>query len=169
MSKADNIVLIGMPGAGKSTIGAKLAQKLNWEFLDTDDVILDMTNIPLEQTLEESGLYGFLDTEKDAILTIDCTKTVIATGGSVILRRESMTHLKKLGRIYYLRLPFCTISRRIKNFETRGIARHKNQTLWSIYKTRIPLYEKYCDVKINCNKKHIDKIVNKIICEFNEE
>lgn len=164
-----NIILIGMPGAGKSTIGARLAKSLNLTFLDTDDVIEQMTGEPLQSTLQNRGLDGFLNAERDAILTLDCHNTIIATGGSVILRDESMTYLRSIGKVFYLRLPLCSISRRIKNFETRGIAKRENDTLWQIYKQRVPLYEKYCHVKINCNKKHVDKIIGLIKANLKED
>lgn len=164
----DNIILIGMPGAGKSTIGKKLSAELGWNFIDSDDVIKNHTGEPLETTLERDGLESFLDTERDAVLTLNCHKTVISTGGSVILRHESMEYLTSIGTLVYLRLPFCAINQRVKNFESRGIARKDNETLWDIYQQRIPIYEKYCQIKINCNKKPVNRIVNMIIAALKE-
>lgn len=167
--KVDNIILIGMPGAGKSTIGQKLAKDLDWDFVDSDDTIMERTGEPLETTLQRDGLESFLDTERDAVLTLNCHHTVISTGGSVILRDEAMKHLASLGKLVYLRLPFCAINQRIKNFDSRGIARKEGQTLWDIYQQRIPIYEEYCQIKINCNKKPVNRIVNMIIAALNEK
>lgn len=152
-----------MPGAGKSTIGQKLAKELDWNFIDSDNTIMEHTGEPLETTLTTKGLDGFLDTERDAVMTICCHKTVIATGGSVILRDETMKYLASIGTIVYLRLPFCSINQRIKNFDSRGIARKDGETLWEIYQERVPLYDKYSQLLINCNKKSVNKIVDMII------
>lgn len=165
---ANNIILIGMPGAGKSTLGKKLAKTLGWSFIDSDDTIINYTKEPLETTLERDGIESFLDTERDAVLSLKCNKTVIATGGSVILRQESMKYLQSIGTVVYLRLPFCSLNQRVKNFETRGIAHKEGETLWDIYHQRVPLYEKYCNIEINCNKKTVNRIVNMIISGLNK-
>ena len=160
----NNIILIGMPGAGKSTIGIALAKEIGYDLIDTDEVIIDYAKKPLQEIIDSTSVEEFLDIERDAILTLKCENTIVATGGSVIYREEAMEYLKTLGKVIYLRLPFCVINNRINNLESRGIAMGPGQTLKTLYDERTPLYEKYCDVRLNCNNKNVAKIV-KMICE----
>ncbi len=163
----DNIILIGMPGAGKSTIGSELSKICGYEFLDTDDLIIEYTKRPLQETINSTGVEEFLDVERDAILTLkDINHTVISTGGSVIYREKSMEHLRSLGTVVYLRLPFCVIMNRIKNPKTRGIAIKKGQTFKDLYDERIVLYDKYAHKMINCNNKRPKKAAELICSEL---
>ena len=146
----DNVILIGMPGAGKSTIGVVLAKIMKMDFCDTDLVIQKMTGRALQDILDSDGLLCFIETEKNAVLSLNCDKCVIATGGSVVLSAEAMEHLKKLGTLVYLRADFESIVSRIHNIDTRGLAFDKGQTLLDIFEQRVPMYEKYCDFCIDC-------------------
>jgi len=154
-----NIVLIGMPGAGKSTLGVLLAKTMGLHFTDTDIVIQKREKKLLQQIIKEQGMEAFLDKEMMAVLSVQCEDTVIATGGSVIFREKAIEHLKKLGKLVYLDLDFEEIEKRLKNIKTRGIAMSSNKTLKDIYQDRKPLYEQYADITINCKNKEAEEIV----------
>lgn len=141
-----NIVLIGMPGSGKSTIGVLLAKALGMEFVDTDQVIQEKYGDRLQSILDTNGVDAFLKLEEDIVAALEYEKTVIATGGSVIYGPRAMAHLREQGTIVYIRLPYETIEQRINNMATRGIALREGQTLHDLYDERIPLYEAGCDV-----------------------
>ena len=135
-----NIVLIGMPGAGKSTVGVLLAKTLGYAFLDTDLVIQEREGKLLQALVDELGVEAFLEREADAICSVDCVNTVIAPGGSAVCRDRAMEHLKSLGRIVYLHLPLEELEHRLHNISTRGIAMAPGETLAHIYDLRAPLY-----------------------------
>lgn len=137
-----------MPGSGKSTLGVLLAKALGYSFVDTDLVISRMAEKPLQKILDENGLDRFLQLEEKAGCELVCDHTVVATGGSMVLSAKAMEHLKQLGRVVYIDVPFEEIERRVTNITTRGIAFHKNETLESVYKNRVPLYQKYADVTV---------------------
>lgn len=164
--KKDNIILIGMPGAGKSTIGVVLAKALGMNFLDTDLVIQERTNEKLQNIINRNGMEYFLNVEKEAILSINCGKHIIATGGSVVYKEESMAHLKQLGTIVYLDVSYEEIKRRINNITTRGIAIRKGATLKDIYVEREKLYNQYVEIKIDCNNKTVEEIVADFVENF---
>ncbi len=144
-----------MPGCGKSTLGVILAKELGCDFVDTDILIQNRTGELLQTTLDRDGVEALLEREKEAILSLDlsdngCCK-VISTGGSAVLKDESMKHLMKNGVCVYIKLPLCEIERRINNRSTRGIAADKNMTLGDIYGYRTPFYEKYGQITVDCN------------------
>lgn len=157
-----NMVLIGMPGAGKSTIGVVLAKTLGFTFIDSDLVIQKRENRLLQEIIDDIGMEKFLDIEKEAVLSIDVSKSIIATGGSVIFRHETMEHLKELGDIIYLKVSYEEIERRVNNITTRGIAMAKGHTLKDVYDQRVELYEKYANIVINCDDKNLEEIVKDI-------
>ena len=146
MNSQINLILIGMPGSGKSTIGRLLAQKLAWPFVDTDNVIKEQQQRPLQDILDTEGVGSFIRKEAQAVLSLDLNHSVIATGGSVVLDRQAMRHLQAIGRIVYLDVPLLKIERRLWNIKTRGIVIKKNQSIRDIYHIRKPLYEKYADL-----------------------
>ena len=159
-----NIILIGMPGAGKSTIGVILAKTLGVDFIDTDIVIQNRTGELLHKTLARVGVKGLLDEEEKAITELDLSKRcVVATGGSAVFRERSMNHLRENGVCVYLSLPYSVISRRVNNRDTRGIAAENHETLKDIYNFRAPYYEKYADFTVDCRGRSAEKNVAEIL------
>lgn len=145
----DNIVLIGMPGAGKSTVGVLLAKTLGYAFIDTDLVIQRREGRLLQALVDALGAEGFLDVEADALCSLDCTRTVIAPGGSAVYRRRAVEHLKALGPVVYLRVPFEELETRLSNISSRGIAMAPGQTLRDLYDCRAPLYQSCADLVVD--------------------
>lgn len=157
-----NIILIGMPGAGKSTVGVVLAKKMGYSFVDSDLVIQERTHKLLHELIKEKGQLGFLEVENQINASLELENTILATGGSAIYGKEAMAHLKEIGTVVYLRLSYRTIARRLGNLHERGVALKNGQTLEDLYQERIPYYEKYADVTIHCERKSIRKIVEEI-------
>lgn len=143
--RGQNLILIGMPGSGKSTLGALLARKLNMQLIDTDQVIKEREKKPLQELIDNYGLRTFILKESAAVRSIRPVRSVIATGGSVVLDYEAMQYLRTLGLVIYLDVPLPKIERRLWNIQTRGIVIKKDQTIRDIYRLRKPLYEKYAD------------------------
>lgn len=144
----DNIVLIGMPGAGKSTVGVLLAKTLGYAFLDTDLVIQRREGALLQALVDSMGVDAFLDAEAAAICSVDARRTVIAPGGSAVCRAGAMEHLKRLGRVVYLRLPLEELETRLSNISSRGIAMAPGQTLADVFAFRAPLYQRWADLTV---------------------
>ena len=155
----NNIVLIGMPGAGKSTIGVVLAKKIGYTFLDSDLLIQEREKKLLHEIIEEKGRNIFEQIENEVNAAIETDYTVIATGGSVIYGEKAMQHLKSIGSIIYLKIDFAELKERLGDLEERGVTIRSGQTLADLYNERIPLYEKYADATIDCSKKTIREIV----------
>ena len=149
MKFEDNIVLIGMPGAGKSTVGVVLAKKLGFHFLDSDLVIQEREGKKLHQIISEVGTEGFLKIENDVNASLNVERTIIATGGSAIYGKEAMEHLKEIGEVVYLKADYETIEKRLGNLEKRGVALKPGQTLKDLYDERTKLYEMYADVTVD--------------------
>ena len=158
-----NIVLIGMPGAGKSTVGVLLAKTLGYAFLDTDLVIQEREGKLLQDLVDELGVEAFLEREADAICSVDCVNTVIAPGGSAVCRDRAMEHLKSLGRIVYLHLPLEELEHRLHNISTRGIAMAPGETLAHIYDYRSPLYQKYADLTVAVDRQTLEETVERVL------
>lgn len=159
----NNIVLIGMPGAGKSTIGVLLAKAVNYEFLDTDITIQKETGKKLYEIIAENGLAAFLQIENDVLKKVEADRTVIATGGSAVFGREAMEHLKEIGTVVYIRLSCEEIIRRVNNIKTRGIAMQKGDSMEDVYRQRTPLYEKYADIIVDVEHTTIEEAVERIM------
>ncbi len=147
----DNIILIGMPGCGKSTVGVLLAKRLGYRYIDVDLLIQEAAGKRLFEILRDDGSDRFAALENRIGASIDTTRTVIATGGSMVYGKEAMTHLKAIGRVVYLRVPLKELERRVANFDTRGILMREGQTLADIYDERTPLYAQYADITVDCD------------------
>jgi shikimate kinase len=160
--KKSNIVLIGMPGAGKSTVGIVLAKTLGMHFVDTDILIQEREGRFLQDIINIDGLERFMHIEEQAVLSLQAKDSVIATGGSVIYSERAVTHLKADGVFVYLKHRLGKIEQRVNNIQTRGLAMKSGQTLASLYRERTPLYEKYADITIDCSRKHMEKIILEI-------
>ena len=158
-----NIVLIGMPGCGKSTVGVLLAKALGMHFVDTDVVFQAREGKKLQRIIEEIGIDSFLQKEEEAILGFTWDKTVIATGGSVVYGKRAMKHLHENGLVVYIRLPYAEIERRLSNLATRGVTLREGQTLLDLYQERIPLYEKEADIVFDASGFEIEKMVASIV------
>lgn len=158
----NNIILIGMPGCGKSTIGVVLAKSLGYRFIDSDLLIQEREQRLLHEIITQDGLEAFNQIENQVNASIETSSSVIATGGSVIYGQEAMKHLKKIGTVIYLRLPENLLSERLGDLNQRGVSIKAGQTLHSLYEERIPLYEKYADIIIDCAKKEIRDCVYEI-------
>ena len=161
-----NLVLIGMPGCGKSTVGVLLAKALGMAFMDTDVVLQAREGQKLQTMIDAIGIDAFLEKEEESILTIDCDCTVIATGGSVVYGKNGMKHLREKGIVVYIRLPFSEIERRLSNLATRGVALKDNQTLYDLYQERIPLYEAEADIVFDATGLEIEQTVSAIARRF---
>lgn len=164
--KKDNLVLIGMPGVGKSTVGVILAKVLGYEFLDSDLLIQREEKALLRELIEREGLDGFLEIENRVNRSIQTSKSVIATGGSVVYCREAMKHLKEIGTVIYLKLDYSILKRRLGNLKGRGVVLKEGQTLKGLYDERIPLYEQYADVVIDEKKLNVEQTLQKILEEL---
>ena len=137
-----------MPGSGKSTVGVLLAKALGYQFIDTDLVLQRREGALLQDILDNRGVEAFLDAEEAAVKDLDCAKSVIAPGGSVVCRSGGMARLKELGPVVYLHVPLDELIRRVDNITTRGIAMAPGQTLADVYAQREPLYRQYADVTV---------------------
>lgn len=157
-----NIVLIGMPGAGKSTVGVVLAKRLGMSFMDSDLVIQEQEGKTLHEIIEEKGTEGFLAVEDMVNASVNPKNTVIATGGSVIYGSNAMEHLSEIGTVCYLKLSYESIRDRLGDLAQRGVALKDGQTLFDLYKERTPLYEQYAKLTIDCENKNIREIVGEI-------
>ena len=154
--KMNNITLIGMPGAGKSTLGVVLAKILGYEFLDSDLLIQKEEKRRLYQIIDEEGEEGFKTIENRVNASIDTENTVIATGGSVVYCSEAMEHLKSIGKVVYLSLSLESLEKRLGNLKKRGVLLKEGQTLKSLYEERVPLYEKYADIVVDEEGKDLE-------------
>jgi shikimate kinase len=146
-----NITLIGMPGAGKSTTGIILAKLMSFGFIDTDVLIQANRKKSLQNILNESDHMNLRRIEEEEILKIRVKEHVIATGGSAVYSKTAMEHLGNMSVIIFLKADYDILKRRIKNFESRGIAKAPAQTFMELYRERQPLYEKYAQLTVDCN------------------
>lgn len=158
----DNIILIGMPGAGKSTVGVVLAKKLGYAFVDSDLVIQSREGRLLHEIISEQGVEGFWKVEESVNVSIDTHRTVIATGGSAVYGDRAMEHFKQIGVVVYLKLSCDAIADRLGDLNERGVTLRDGQGLNDLYAERVPLYEKYADFTIECEELSIREIVEQM-------
>ena len=149
--KKSNLILIGMPASGKSTVGVILAKELKYRFLDTDLLIQEETDHTLTELIAQRGMDGFLALEEDALLRVNARHSVIATGGSAVYGERAMAHLREIGTIVYLAHRFEVIDSRLTNITTRGVVMAPGKTLLDLYHERVPLYERWADVTIEAD------------------
>ncbi len=166
MGAKDNVVLIGMPGAGKSTVGVVLAKVLGYQFLDSDLLIQDRESRLLKDIIAEEGLEGFIQIENEVNASINTHDSVIATGGSVVYGKEAMDHLRSIGTVVYIKLGYDTLDSRLGNIKQRGVALKDGQTLYSLYEERCPLYEKYADIVIDSENLGVEELLEEIKNHF---
>lgn len=153
-----NLTLIGMPGAGKSTVGIILAKNLTFGFIDTDVLIQINEQKSLQQIIDESDHLNLRTIEEREILKLNIENHVIATGGSAAYSASAMSHLRNISTIIFLEVSFEEIARRIDNFSTRGIAKAKNQSFESLFEERQTLYKKYAEMIVDGNKLNQDQM-----------
>lgn len=159
-----NIILIGMPGSGKSTVGVVLAKTLGVGYIDTDLIIQVQRRNTLQHLIDSEGLDQFRIYEESALLSVtEEADMVIATGGSAVFCERGMRKLKRNGICVYLDLPLYDLQMRLANIKTRGIACRRGEGLEEILAEREPLYSKYADVKIDCADKTVEQIVERIV------
>lgn len=159
----DNIILIGMPGSGKSTVGVVLAKVLGYDFIDSDLLIQKAEGKLLWQIMRDVGNDGFNAIEERVNSQIDVSHSVIATGGSVIYGSRAMEHLRSIGTVVYLQINCRTLARRLGDLKRRGVVLKPGQTLQDLYKERIPLYEKYAHITVNIGQKSVQEAVELIL------
>ncbi|MDF2514361.1 MAG: hypothetical protein K0S04_4227 [Herbinix sp.] len=161
-----NVVLIGMPGAGKSTIGVILAKVLGYRFIDSDLLIQEQEKCLLKDIIERDGLEGLLRIEEQVNSDIKVEESVIATGGSVIYGERAMEHLREIGTVVYIQLSYETIDNRLDNIKQRGVVFQEGQTLQDLYVERCPLYEKYAHIIVNAENLGMEEVMEKIALEI---
>ena len=160
----NNIVLIGMPGSGKSTIGVILAKRLGYDFVDTDNLISDREKTTLQDIIDKKGVSEFLKIEGIVGEELNIDNTVIATGGSMVFSDSAMKNLLKDSKCVFIDVPLPEIKRRVKNIDTRGIAMEKDDTLDTLYEKRMPKYREYADITVEVkHNSKIDNVVSKIL------
>ncbi|MBQ6815176.1 MAG: shikimate kinase [Lachnospiraceae bacterium] len=165
----NNIILIGMPGVGKSSVGVVLAKIMGYRFLDSDLIIQDKEGKLLSQLIEENGVEGFLQIENTVNKSIKCEKCIVATGGSAVYGKEAMEHFKDIGVVVYLKTDYKTLSERLGDLKTRGVAMKEGQSLLDLFEEREPLYEKYADIVVDesgCGsvRETIAKVLEQLSC-----
>ena len=160
--KKSNVILIGMPGSGKTTIGTELSEVLGYGYIDSDSVIVAREGKCLDEIIGEVGREGFLDVEAKVNSELCADRCVIATGGSVIYRDAAMQKLKELGTLVYLKLPYEIIANRLGDLTKRGVALKEGFTLKDLYEERTPLYEKYADITVELTGDTVAKSVEAV-------
>jgi shikimate kinase len=166
-ASAQNIVLIGMAGVGKSTVGVLLAKAMLRNFVDTDLVVQSAEGKPLQNIVDEVGKQSFQQIEEQHVLSIQIPGAVIATGGSVVYSDQAMRHLKENATTLFLELPVDQLEQRITDPESRGLAIDKDQTFQELYLERLPLYQQYADHTIDCDGLDHEQVVSKILAQLN--
>ena len=159
----ENLALIGMPGAGKSTLGVLLAKRTARSFLDTDLLIQKAEGASLQEIIEKRGVEFFRRVEERIVLGLDGSSSVIATGGSVVYSEVAMEHLSRFGPRIYLDVPIAELERRLGNLDKRGVIRGPGQDLEGLLAERRPLYERWADIRVECGGLEHDGVVDAVI------
>lgn len=161
--RKDNIVLIGMPGVGKSTVGVILAKVLGYQFVDADLLIQQAEGRLLHEIIASEGVDGFIQVENRINASIAADHAVIATGGSVVYGTEAMNHLCEIGTVIYLQAPYSVLQKRLADIKGRGVVLREGQNLLELYEERTPLYEKYADLEISEVGLDVEQTVEQIV------
>lgn len=164
----DNIVLIGMPGVGKSTVGVILAKMIGYQFTDADLLIQKQEGKLLHEIIAEKGTDGFIEIEERVNASIEASHTIIATGGSAVYGKKAMEHLSCIGTVVYLKVPYDTLEKRLEDIKGRGVVLKEGQTLRTLYDERTPLYEKYADIEISEDGLNVEQTVEKLLERLNK-
>ena len=159
--QADAVVLIGMPGAGKSTIGILLAKELGLDFIDTDVSIQVREGRTLQNITDQQGYLALRSIEEQVLLAEDISGKVVSTGGSAVYSEAGMAHLKQDATVVFLDVPLAELEQRISNFNTRGIARRPDQSFEDLFEERSVLYKRYADIRIDCSNLQIEEVLQK--------
>lgn len=159
----DNVVLIGMPGSGKSTLGVVLAKMLGYGFIDSDLIIEEEEGRLLHEIIAQEGIDGFIEIENRVNSHINVEKKVIATGGSAVYGKEAMLHLGQIGKIVYLKWSQEELAGHLGDLKERGVVLKEGQDFAGLYAERCPLYEKYADITVDCEGDSIENMVKKIM------
>lgn len=145
------VILIGMPGCGKSCMGRALSRKLRMKVVDADRLIIKKHGRPLQQIIDEDGLEAFKKIEEETLLSIKGDNLIVSTGGSAVYSPKAMEHFKQIGKVLYLYCSLDTIKKRLGDFSKRGVALKPGQTIEDLYDERCKLYEKYADITVDCD------------------
>ena len=164
----DNIVLIGMPGVGKSTVGVILAKMIGYQFTDADLLIQKQEGKLLHEIIAEKGTDGFIEIEERVNASIEASHTIMDTGGSVVYGKKAMEHLSCIGTVVYLKVPYDTLEKRLEDIKGRGVVLKEGQTLRTLYDERTPLYEKYADIEISEDGLNVEQTVEKLLERLNK-
>ena len=159
----DNIVLIGMPGVGKSTVGVILAKVMGYQFIDADLLIQQQEKRLLHEIIADVGVDGFIQVENRVNASIQAERSIIATGGSVVYGRDAMEHLKSIGTVIYLKVSYAELEKRLADIQGRGVVLREGQNLHDLYLERTPLYEKYADLSISEEGLDVEQTVSEIV------
>ncbi|MCK5784330.1 MAG: shikimate kinase [Desulfobacterales bacterium] len=163
-----NIILIGMPGAGKSTVGVILAKRIGYNFIDTDLIIQAQEKQRLQQIIDIQGLENFREIEEQMLLNLHPKHSIIATGGSVIYSKKGLEELGKFGHRIYIQVPLKVLQQRIADMGQRGLVMEKGQTFEQLYRERTPLYKKFADMTISCEDINGEQVAAKIEKEMGQ-
>ena len=167
-----NIILIGMPGAGKSTVGVLLAKRLGYNFVDTDLLLQSQQQCRLQQIIAGEGLENFKAIEEQVLIELTTTHSVVATGGSAVYSERAMERLRKLGQLVFIDIPLEELLGRVSDMDNRGLVIGPNETYENLYKERLPLYQKYAEVTISGDGMTVEAVaaeIEKSVCSGTDE
>ncbi len=159
----DNIIFIGMPAVGKSTVGVVLAKRLGYRFVDTDILIQEKEGRLLKEIIAEKGVQGFLEVEDRINASVEAERTVISPGGSIVYCENAMKHYKEIGTVVYLKISYDIINKRLKNARNRGVVLRDGQTFRDLYEERTTLFEKYADVTVCEDGLNLEETLDKVM------
>jgi len=163
-----NLILIGMPGAGKSTVGVVLAKRLGLGFVDTDLLIQMRTGRLLQETIDSEGLQTFRSLEEQTLLEFNVCNAVVATGGSAVYSAAAMQHLAAIGTVIFLDVPLPELEIRLHNMESRGLVIDPDASLADLYAERLPLYRRWAQITVDEGGKNLEEVVEEICCMLDE-